>query len=70
MTQEKFKDLIEHPIKQFTFKQLSAISDVKDTYFWTRIRIKATIGRTLRLALQYPGLAKEYLDSLPKATMD
>ena len=32
--------------------------------------IKATIARTLRLCLQYPELAQEYLDKLPKATMD
>ena len=32
--------------------------------------IRATISRTLRLSLEYPELAKEYLDSLPKATMD
>ena len=65
MTQEEFKEQIEHPIKQ-----LRTINDVKDVHFWTGIRIKATIGRTLRLALQHPDLAQEYLDSLPKATMD
>ena len=29
--------------------------------------IRALIGRTVRLTLQYPELAQEYLDSLPKA---
>jgi hypothetical protein len=62
MTQEEFKNQIEHPIKQF-----ASIDEVEDVHFWTCIHIKATIGRTLRLALQYPDLAQEYLDSLPKA---
>lgn len=62
MTQEEFKKQIEHPLNSFI--------PMEDVRFWTGIHIKATIGRTLRLALQYPDLAQEYLDSLPKATMD
>lgn len=62
MTKEEFKRQIEHPLNMHI-----TIENVK---FWTGIHIKATIGRTLRLALQHPELAKEYLDSLPKATMD
>ena len=54
MTQEKFKDLIEAPTK-------------RSEDFWERIKIKSVIARTLRLTLQYPELAQEYLDSLPKA---
>lgn len=65
MTQDEFKKQIEHPIKQFALT-----NDVEDVHFWTSLHIKATIGRTLRLALQYPDLAQDYLDSLPKATMD
>lgn len=65
MTQEEFKNQIEHPIKQFTLT-----NDVENVHFWTGIHIKSAIGRTLRLALQHPDLAQEYLDSLPKATMD
>ena len=38
--------------------------------FWRRLDTSAIIGRTIRLCLQHPDLAKEYLDSLPKATMD
>lgn len=38
--------------------------------FWRRLESSAIIARTLRLALRYPDLSKEYLDSLPKATMD
>ena len=35
--------------------------------FWVE---SGTITRTLRLCLKYPELAQEYLNSLPKATMD
>jgi hypothetical protein len=54
MTQEKFKDLIEAPVNS-------------EREFWDRIRVKSIISRTLRLTLQYPDLAQEYFDSLPKA---
>lgn len=54
MTQEKFKDLIEAPVNN-------------EREFWDRIRVKSIISRTLRLTLQYPDLAQEYFDSLPKA---
>lgn len=53
MTQEKFKDLIEGPTKI-------------EEDFRLRIKIKNTITRTIRLALQNPELAQEYLDNLPK----
>lgn len=56
MTQEKFKELIEHPAR------------VED--FWLRIKIKSVIARTLRLALQNPELAQEYFDNLPKAVCE
>ena len=58
MTIEEFKKQIEYFITN------------EDVHFCESIHIKATIERTLRLALQYPNLAQEYLDSLPKATMD
>lgn len=54
MTQEKFKDLIEAPVNG-------------EREFWDRIRVKSVISRTLRLTLQYPDLAQEYFDNLPKA---
>lgn len=56
MTQEKFKELIEVP------------THVED--FWERVKIKSVIARTLRLALQNPELAQEYLDNLPKAVCE
>ena len=54
MTQEQFKELIEAPVN-------------REKEFWNRISIKSAISRTLRLALQYPDFAQQYLDSLPKA---
>ena len=54
MTQEQFKDLIEAPVNG-------------EREFWDRIRVKSAISRTLRLTLQYPDFAKQYLESLPKA---
>jgi hypothetical protein len=38
--------------------------------FGGRIKIKSVIARTLRLTLQNPKLAQEYLDSLPKAVCE
>ena len=61
MTRDEFKKQIEYPLNHLSNE---------DAHFWERNHIKATIGRTLRLTLQYPNLAQEYLDSLPKATMD
>mgnify|MGYP003475778108 CR=1 FL=1 len=58
MTKEEFKKQLEYPLNH------------EDADFWKSIHTRATIERTLRLALQYPSLAQEYLDSLPKATMD
>ena len=62
MTREEFKKQIEYTINHFTTNE--------DVHFWESIYIKATIERTLRLALRYPNLAQEYLESFPKATMD
>lgn len=57
MDLERFKASIEYPLQK-----------VDD--FWERMRIKSVISRTLRIALRNPDLAKEYLESLPKATQD
>ena len=62
MTREEFKKQIEYPLNQFITN--------KDAHFWETIHLKATIARTLRLAIEYPNLAQEYFDSLPKVTMD
>lgn len=58
MTREKFKELIEYPTPN------------RAEDFWEAIKIRSVIARTLRLALQYPELAKEYYDSLPKAVCE
>lgn len=69
MTQEGFKKQIEHPIDKLGIANVNNAKEA-EWVFWRRLELSATIARTLRLALQYPDLAQEYLDSLPKATMD
>lgn len=71
MTQEVFKQQIEHFIDHCQSRMKSATSYKEQAECREHIIIiKATIARTLRLCLQNPELAQEYLDSLPKATMD
>lgn len=55
MDKDKFKDLIEAPTKR---ESLS---------FLDKICLRGVIQRTVRITLQYPELAQEYLNSLPKA---
>lgn len=67
MTQDKFKDLIEAPSKP-----IHNIIDVRSTGIPMsnaifKVFAKSLIARTVRLTLQYPELAQEYLDNLPKA---
>ena len=69
MTKEEFKKQIEHPIDKFGIANVNNGKEA-EIVFWRRIELSATIARTLRLSLRYPDLAQEYLDSLPKATMD
>lgn len=57
MDYDSFKQQIEFPYKW-----------AKD--FNDKITIGAAVQRTLRLVLRYPELAKKYMDTLPKATMD
>ena len=51
MTREEFKKQIEYPLNHFITN--------KNTHFWETIHLKATIARTLRLAIKYPNLAQE-----------
>jgi hypothetical protein len=69
MTKEEFKKQIEHPIVKIG---IANVNNAKDTEiaFWRRLETSAIIGRTIRLYLKHPDLAKEYLESLPEATMD
>ena len=69
MTQEEFKKQIEHPIDKLATADIRNGKEA-EFVFWRRLELSATIARTLRLSLRYPDLAQEYLDSLPKATMD
>lgn len=66
MNKHKFKELIEAPANYREF----SVCDVAATRTYSgakKVFIKALIGRTVRIVLQYPELAQEYLDSLPKA---
>ena len=64
MTQDKFKDLIEAPAK---FAK-SAVSSYRSYGYGNakQVFLRALIGRTVRITLQYPEFAQEYLDNLPK----
>ena len=65
MTQEKFKDLIEAPVNNLPEKP--EVQAYIQYGLVQKVFLRALIGRTLRLTLQYPELAQEYFDSLPKA---
>lgn len=69
MTKEEFKQYIEYPLEKLRTAEIKNRIEAT-TVFLRRIELSATIARTARLCLKYPDLAKEYLDSLPKATMD
>ena len=67
MDKDKFKDLIKAPC-QYQFKMV----DTEGRYLNVdnnsiKRLICGIIQRTVRITLQYPELAQEYLDSLPKA---
>ena len=66
---QKFKKAIEYPIDKLATVDIRNGKEA-EFVFWKRLELSATIARTARLCLRYPDLAKEYLDSLPKATMD
>jgi hypothetical protein len=71
MTQKDFNRQIELFVNCYQDQALCANTREKQMKYIEAISlVKATISRTLRLCLQYPELAQEYLDSLPKATMD
>ena len=69
MTQEEFKRQIEYPIDKLGIANVNNAKEA-EWVFWRRLEFSSTIARTIRLCLKYPNLAQEYLDSLPKATMD
>ena len=70
MTQEKFKDLIEAPAN---FAKSDPREDVSAHMSYSNAKqvfLRALIGRTVRITLQYPELAQEYLDSFPKVVCE
>lgn len=69
MNQEEFKKQIEHPIDKLGIANVNNAKEA-ELVFWKIIELRSIIARTIRLYLQHTDLAKEYLDSLPKATMD
>ena len=67
MDKDKFKELLEAPVN---YCKESSVCDVSATRTYSgakKVFIRALIGRTVRIVLQYPELAQEYLNSLPKA---
>lgn len=71
MTQEIFKQQIELFVDRYQQKMRTAkTKSEQNAILDDIILIKVTIARTLRLCCQYPELAKEYMESQPKATMD
>lgn len=71
MTNDTFKALVEAPVLHIE-KAMSTTKSSKeyDKLFWEKMQVKSAIARTMRLTLQYPEFAKEYLESLPKVTID
>lgn len=69
MTEEEFKRYIEYPIDKLGIANVNNAKE-SEWVFWRRLELSSTIARTIRLCLKHPDLAQEYLDSLPKATMD
>ena len=70
MDKDKFKDLIEAPANYAKSNTRAAVSAHMSYSGAKQVFLRALIGRTVRLTLQYPELAQEYLDSLPKAVCD
>ena len=66
-----FKELIEQPIRANDRRMINAESCTEQEFYRSNnIILSACISRTIRMCLQYPEQAKQYYDSLPKATMD
>ena len=68
MNQEEFKRHIEYPMDRLLL--VATNNQDANLMFWVRIIMSSAIARSIRLCLKHPDLAKEYLESLPKATMD
>jgi hypothetical protein len=66
MNIHKFKEILLAPANYQNYPNISDISATRTYSNAKNVFIRALIGRTVRLTLQYPELAQEYLDSLPK----
>ena len=67
MEKINFKDLIEAPIDYLVEKPgVSSVCATRSYGGAKKIFFKSLIFRTVRLTLQYPELAREYLESFPK----
>lgn len=63
----KFKNLIEAPIDYLVEKPgVSSVSATRTYEGAKKIFFKSLIYRTVRITLQYPELAKEYIENFPK----
>jgi len=71
MSKIDFKSLIEAPIDYLVEKPgVSSVSATRSCKGAKKIFFKSLIFRTVRLTLQYPELAKEYLESFPKVVSE
>lgn len=66
MDKDKFKELIEAPANYAKSDPRVGVSAHMSYSDAKQVFLRALIGRTVRITLQYPELAQEYLDSLPK----
>lgn len=64
MSEIDFKNLIEAPINYLV--ENLGVSATKNYSGAKKIFFKSLIFRTVRLTLQYPELAKEYIESFPR----
>lgn len=71
MSKIDFKSLIEAPIDYLVEKPgVSSVSATRSYKCAKKIFFKSLIFRTVRLTLQYPELAKEYIESFPKVVSE
>ena len=68
MSEIDFKSLIEAPIDYIVEKP--SVSATRSYEGAKKIFFKSLIFRTVRLTLQYPELAKEYIESFPRVVSE
>lgn len=71
MSEIDFKSLIEAPIDNLVEKpSVSSVCATRSYAGAKKIFFKSLIYRTVRITLQYPELAKEYIESFPKVVSE